>query len=231
MSSSTPFREDAIALATTDAAPALAKWRAESVPLDQRLARLFVGRPYVAMRGGGAGETAGKLADGADVLGMRYLGRFRIGGLIPFFGPVREAWADRDGAVRASFRREAPHGPIEAGMGPYLLTTMFDDGTAITTWSRAITFPPSTLVTNRTGTGTFVADYESHRAAVAEHTTATCRPLRVADLDTALAIATAYDRRISPWAIVRIARARLMLLALAMLAVWIVIRSFSSAGR
>ena len=226
-----PFREDALTLATTDAAPVLAKWREESVPLDHRLAQLFIGTPYVAMRGGGAGETAGKLADGADVLGMRYLGRFRIAGLIPFFGPVREVWADRDGAVRASFRREAPRGLVEAGMGPYLLTTMFDDGTAITTWSRAITFPPNARVTNRTGTGKFVTDYESHRAAIAEHTTATCRPLRVTDLDTAIAISMAYDRKISPWAIVAIARARLVLLTLAVLVVWVVIRVLSSVGR
>ena len=230
MSSATPFREDALTLATTDAAPVLAKWRAESVPLDHRLARLVLGRPYVAMRGGGAAEIAGKLADGADVLGMRYLGRYRFAGLIPFFGPVRETWVDRDGAVRASFRRATPHGLVEAGMGTYFITTMFDDGTAITTWSRPITFPPNPLVTNRAGTGKFVADYESHRAAVAEHTTSTCRPLRVADLDTALAIATAYDRRISPWAIVSVAKARLTFLLMVALAVSLVYALITRSG-
>jgi len=212
--SSTPFREDAIALATIDAEPVLAKWRAEeSLSTAQRLARLVVGRPYVAMRGGGAGEEAGKVADGAEVLGLRFLGRLRLAGLIPFFGPVREVWADRDGAVRASLRRATAHGPIEAGMGPYLLTTMFEDGTAITTWSRATVLPPNPLAINRTGTGKFVTDYESHRAAVAEHTTETRRPLRVADLETAVAVATAHDTRLSPWAFATLARARLVLAA------------------
>lgn len=221
---STPFREDALTLATTEAAPVLAKWRAESVPWDTQLALLVIGRMYVAMSGGHAADVGGKQVAGAEVLGMRYLGRFRIAGVIPFFGPVREAWVDRDGAVRASFRRAIPHGPIEAGMGPYLLTTSFDDGTAITTWSRKLELPPSEFVTNRTGTGKFVDDYDSHRAAVAAHTTATRRPLHVADLETALAIATFYDRRNSPWAIVAVAKARATVLVVAALLVWVVIR-------
>jgi len=219
---STPFREDALALAGTDAKPLIAKWDAERIPFDLQIALLFLGGGiYSAVRGGGP-PTA--LVGVAANLGFQYVGRFRFAGLIPFFGPVREAWTDRDAIVRISFRRALPRGPIEASMGPYLLTTTFDDGTAITTWSRRVELPPSSLVQNRFGTGDLAADYQSHRAAIAEHTSETCRPLRIPDLATALALATHYDRRFSPWAITMLARVRGTMLVVLMLVIGVVVQ-------
>jgi hypothetical protein len=196
---STPFRQDALALAATDAAPVLAKWDAEKLPFGLRLALFVIGKQYAPVRGEGGPE---ELSGAAAGLGLRFLGHVRFAGLIPLFGPVREAWTDRDGLVRVSFRQ----------VGPYILTTMFDDGTAITTWSSQVSPSSNAMLTNRAGTGDLALDYEAHRAAVGEHAGETRVALRISDLATALAMSTHYDRRLSPKAIVELAQARVVVL-------------------
>lgn len=221
---STPFREDAVTLASVDAKPVISKWDAEKIPFGLRLALLVLGKMYAPVREGD--RVAPKLSGAAEGLGFVHLGRYRFAGLLPFFGPVRDAWTDRDGVVRVSFRRDVPHGPIEATMGAYLLTTNFDDGTAITTSSsQQIDMPPSTLLTNRSGIGDLVADYAAHRAAIAEHASDTRHPLHIPDLDTAIAISAHHDRRLSPWAIVVVAQARFIVFFVMALAVGLLVHA------
>ncbi len=106
-----------------------------------------------------------RVIEQAEHLGFRYLGQYEYAGL---FGYVpRDAWVSTDGHVRLSGRRGNASG-VEAAMSPYILTTMFDDGTAIVTWGKAPTpIPSSERVTSQGGTGDLAADMRTHEASVA----------------------------------------------------------------
>jgi len=106
-----------------------------------------------------------RVIEQAEELGFRYLGQYEYAGL---FGYIpRDAWVSTDGHVRLSGRRGNASG-VEAAMSPYILTTMFDDGTAIVTWGQSPTpIPSSERVTSQGGTGDLAADMRTHEALVA----------------------------------------------------------------
>lgn len=146
-------------------------------------------------RGHGTLATPGVLAR-AEALGLRFLGTYAFLGL---FGWIpREAWATEDGVVRLSARRAAATG-LEGEMSTYFLSTTFDDGSVLLTWSRSPAPLASTgAVESLGGSGDLAADLAIHRRALERRAEASpARPLVVDSVDDAVLLSRYFDRALT----------------------------------
>ena len=126
--------------------------------------------------------------------GFRFVGCFSFAGT---FGQriKREMWIDPTNVVKLSMRSESG-GVTNAMLSAYSLSTVFDDGDSIVTWSKTpAPVPSNARATSLDGTGDLAADYAKHLAAVqrraVEHAA-----LTMDDLDVALAIDRWEDTRL-----------------------------------
>lgn len=130
----------------------------------------------------------------ASELGLRFAGVYEFLGLLGWI--PREAWLTEDGDIRASARRDKA-GAFEGAMASYYLSTTFDDGKVLVTFSQP---RPSLSSSERTeiigGTGNLAADLTGHREAVARIVSASPRvsPITVATVDDAVAMSIYHDR-------------------------------------
>ena len=191
-----------------------------SVPLLHRLSgEIYQPLPPTAER-----ITGKEVMRVAERLGFRFLGVYTMMGLVPYVRPRRERWVDPTGVVVMSARRGSAHGPVEATMSMYLLSTLFDDGTAVTTWGKSVHVPSGPRTIERGGTGELDFDYASHLEAVREMCKKGKKALTVSDLATTLALANYYERFLRPESITSIMTTRFMLLALIVFGIWQVVR-------
>ena len=101
-----------------------------------------------------------------------------------------------DGDVRVSARRHKG-GLIEGAMSSYYLSTTFDDGSVIITWSKS---PPPVASSERAecvgGSGDLTADLEKHRAAIKRRLAATpdLRPIPAVTVDDCVLLSEHHDR-------------------------------------
>lgn len=147
-------------------------------------------------------ETSGALGKPgvtvpAEREGFTFLGRSAFLGFLSWI--PRDAWVDEHGTTRLSARRAVAEG-IEETMSSFYLSTLFDDGSAITTWSVSpAPVPSSRRWQCRGGTENFSATYAAHLDAIAEHATDTrVRPLRIESLEEFVAATKYIDVYVIP---------------------------------
>ena len=130
----------------------------------------------------------------AAALGLRFAGAYAFLGLTGWV--PREGWVTEDGDVRVSARRQKG-GLIEGAMSSYYLSTTFDDGSVIITWSKS---PPAIASSERAesigGSGDLTADLAKHRAAIERRLVATpdLRPIPALTIDDCVLLSTHHDR-------------------------------------
>lgn len=156
---------------------------------------LSVGSPY---RGASRAESTislPRVVEQAEKLGFLYLGIYEYAGLFGFI--PRDAWVSSNGRVRLSGRRGIATG-VEGTMSPYILSTMFDDGTAIVTWGKApAPIPSSDRVKSCAGTGNLLSDVSTHEAQIEAHLVErgrdSVRVIVAESLADSVAMATYFD--------------------------------------
>jgi len=211
-------------LPTKDGPKELAALEArEPWPLPQRL--FMPRKPYRAEPGGHVARD--DLIRSAEACGFRFLGRYSFSGM---WGsrPHREAWVDRHGMVRLSMRAERG-GPIATQMSHYYLSTTFDDGSAIVTWSKSpapLASAPRALSFG--GTGELGADYERHLEAGRKRCAGRAA-LTVPDLETNMGLSTWFDSRLYPTGLVR-ASGYLNMATMGAFAVWLGMKVMHARG-
>lgn len=130
----------------------------------------------------------------AAALGLRFAGEYAYLGLMGWV--PREGWVTEDGDVRVSARRQKG-GLIEGAMSSYYLSTTFDDGSVILTWSKS---PPPTASSECAesigGSGDLTADLAKHRAAIERRLVATpdLRAIPALTVEDCVLLSTHYDR-------------------------------------
>lgn len=130
----------------------------------------------------------------AAALGLRFAGVYAFFGLVGWI--PREGWVTQDGDVRVSARRQKG-GPLEGTMASYYLSTTFDDGAVIITWSKS---PPATPSSERVesigGSGDLAADFATHRAAIERRLSATpdLRTIPAVTVDDCVLLSEHHDR-------------------------------------
>jgi hypothetical protein len=134
------------------------------------------------------------LQKASSSLGLRFAGVYAFFGLVGWV--PRECWVTEDGDVRVSARRQKG-GVIEGAMSSYFLSTTFDDGSVILTWSKS---PPPTASSERVesigGSGDLTADLAKHRAAVGRRLAANpdLRPIPAVTVDDCVLLSVHHDR-------------------------------------
>lgn len=186
-----PFRESATPIVDGNAALAILE-KKEPLSLGFRIA--FFGTKLYAPATGGP-VASERFRQQAEDAGFRYAGRYTFSGLVG--RPPRERWVHPSGLASLSMRRD-DGGPLEKTMSRYYISSTFDDGSAIVTWSKASPLIGSERAIQRAGTENIAADYAAHIEAVrARADEKNLRVLRIDDLDTALRASTWYDSRLA----------------------------------
>jgi hypothetical protein len=129
----------------------------------------------------------------ASELGLRFAGVYEFLGLVSWI--PREAWLTEDGEVRVSARR-GKAGGFEGGMASYYLSTTFDDGKVLVTFSKASPLTSSERSVCMGGTGDLATDLGRHREAIARamKESPSIRPITVTSVDDAVALSVYHDR-------------------------------------
>ena len=167
----------------------------------------------------------------AAALGLRFVGVYAFLGLTGWV--PREGWVSEDGDVRVSARREKG-GVIEGAMSSYYLSTTFDDGSVILTWSKS---PPPTASSERgesnSGSGDLTVDLAKHRLAIERRLVANpdLRPIPALTIDDCVLLSAHYDRFVTTDAqLADIVKLRIVgwggLMALLAAAAWALLRWF-----
>ncbi len=185
-----PFRETAIP--TVDGNEALAILEKKE-PLSLAFLIAFFGKSLYAPARGEPVALNG-FREQAERAGFVYAGVYTFAGLVG--RPTRERWIHPSGLASLSMR-SAGGGPVERTMSRYYISSTFDDGSAIVTWSKAPPLSDTSRAQQRAGKEHIANDYAAHIDAVRAHAEERqLRVLRIDDLDTALRASLWYDSRL-----------------------------------